>query len=128
MYICHTCHGALKLGRIPAQSKANRMTLDEIPDELKDLNTLEVHIICKRILFMKLVKLPRGKQKGIRGAVVNVPADLGSACNLPPRLPAYTARHAHKRLCTVLPIYSKIQVLPDITSCRLMKDNNQQLI
>ena len=35
----------------------------------------------------------------------------------------YKARHAHKRLCTVLPIYSKIQVLPGITSCRLMKDN-----
>ena len=48
-YTCHTCHGALKLGRIPAQSKANRMTLDE----LKDLNTLELHIICKRILFEK---------------------------------------------------------------------------
>ena len=40
IYICHTCHGTLKLGRIPAQSKANRMALDEIPDELKDLNNL----------------------------------------------------------------------------------------
>ena len=75
-YICHTCHAALKLGGIPAQSKANMITLDEIPDELKDLNTLELHIIYKRILFMKLVKLPRGKQKGIRGAAVNVPANL----------------------------------------------------
>ena len=36
---------------------------------------------------------------------------------------SYKARHAHKRLCTVLPIYSKIQVLPGITSCRLMKYN-----
>ena len=61
---------------------------NEIPDELKDLNNLELHIICKRILFMKLVKLPRGKQKGIKGAAVNVPADLGPACNLLPRLPA----------------------------------------
>ena len=40
----------------------------------------------------------------------------------------YKARHTHKCLCTVLPLYSKIQVLPDITSCRLMKDNNQQLV
>ena len=40
----------------------------------------------------------------------------------------YKVRHAHKRLCTVLPKYNKIQVLPGITSCRLMKDNNQQLI
>ena len=52
------------------------MALGEIPDELKDLNNLELHIICKWILFMKLVKLPRGKQKGIKGAAVNVPADL----------------------------------------------------
>ena len=82
-YICHSCHRTLKLGR-----KANRMELEEIPDELKNLNNLELHIICKRILFMKLVKLPRGKQKGIRGAAVNVPADLGPACTLLPRLPA----------------------------------------
>ena len=88
IYICHTCHAALKSGKIPAQSKANRMALNEIPDELKDLNNLELHIICKRILFMKLVKLPRGKQKGIKGAAVNVPADLGPTCNLLPRLPA----------------------------------------
>ena len=87
-YICHSCHRTLKLGRIPAQSKANRMELEEIPDELKSLNNLELHIICKRILFMKVVKLPRGKQKGIRGAAVNVPADLGPACTLLPRLPA----------------------------------------
>ena len=87
-YICHCYHRTLKLGRIPAQSKANRMELEEIPDQLRDLNNLELHIICKRILFMKLVKLPRGKQKGIRGAAVNVPADLGPACTLLPRLPA----------------------------------------
>ena len=37
---------------------------------------------------MKLVKLPRGKQKGIKGAAVNVPADLRPACNLLPRIPA----------------------------------------
>ena len=30
---------------------------------------------------------------------------------------------SHKHLCMVLSLYSKIQVLPGITSCRLMKDN-----
>ena len=34
------------------------MDLEEIPDELKDLNNLELHTVSKRILFMKLVKLP----------------------------------------------------------------------
>ena len=41
--------------------------------------------------------------------------------------PEYKARHAHKRLYTVLPKYSKIQVLPGITSCRLMKSNKQAI-
>ena len=41
--------------------------------------------------------------------------------------PIYKARHAHKRLYTVLPKYSKIQVLPGITSCRLVKDNKQAI-
>ena len=88
IYICHNCHRTLKSNKVPAQSKANDMDLEEIPDELSDLNNLELHIICKRILFMKLVKLPRGKQKGIKGAAVNVPADLGPACTLLPRIPS----------------------------------------
>ena len=43
------------------------------------------------------------------------------------RVRMYKARHAHKRLYTVLPKYSKIQVLPGITSCRLMKYNTQAI-
>ena len=39
----------------------------------------------------------------------------------------YKARHVHKRSYTVLPKYSKIQVLPGITSCRLVKDNKQAI-
>ena len=39
----------------------------------------------------------------------------------------YKARHAHKRLYMVLPKYSKIQVLPGITSCRWVKDNKQAI-
>ena len=42
-------------------------------------------------------------------------------------LTVYKARHAHKCLYTVLPKYSKIQVLPGITSCRLVKDNKQAI-
>ena len=39
----------------------------------------------------------------------------------------YRHWHAHKCLCMVMPLYSKIQVPPGITSCRLMKDNKQQV-
>ena len=88
IYICHNCHRTLKSGRVPAQSKANGMDLEEVPDELKDLNNMKVHTICKRILFMKLVKLPRGKQKGIKGAAVNVPTDLQTCMQLASQNPS----------------------------------------
>ena len=39
----------------------------------------------------------------------------------------YKARQAHKRFYTVLPKYSKIQVLPGITSCKWVKDNKQAI-
>ena len=128
IYICHTCHAALKLGRIPAQSKANRMALDKILDELKDLNNLELHIICKRILFMKLVKLPRGKQKGIKGAAVNVPADLEPVCNLLPRLPAdaHIVSLKLKRKLEYKQAYLHDTIHPEkvITALHHLKNNN----
>ena len=128
IYICHTCHTALKSGKIPAQSKANRMALDEIPDELKDLNNLELHIICKWILFIKLVKLPRGKQKGIKGAAVNVPADLGPACNLLPRLPtnAHIVSLKLKRKLEYKQAYLHDTIRPEkvITALYYLKNNN----
>ena len=127
-YICHSCHKTLKLNRIPAQSKANMMALDEIPDELKDLNTLEVHMICKRILFMKLVKLPKGQQKGIKGAAVNVPADLGPACTLLPRLPAdaHIVSLKLKRKLEYKHAYLHDTIRPEkvITALHYLKNNN----
>lgn len=60
-YICCTCEGALKAGRMPAQAKANGLELDDIPTELRELTALERHLLTTRIIFMKLVNLPRGK-------------------------------------------------------------------
>ena len=104
------------------------MDLEEIPDELKDLNNLELHTISKRILFMKLVKLPRGKQKGIKGATVNVPADLGPTCKLLPRIPA----EAHiispklKRKLEYRQAYIHDTIRPEkvISALHYLKNNN----
>ena len=53
---------------------------------------------------------------------------IDSMCCVPVLcLSLYKARHAHKHLYMVLPKYSKIQVLPGITSCRLMKYNTQAI-
>ena len=36
---------------------------------------------------MQIKELPAGRQKGVRGPAVNIPADLGPACTLLPRIP-----------------------------------------
>ena len=128
IYICHSCHKTLQSGTLPAQSKANYMSLEKIPDKLKDLNHLELHTICKRILFMKLVKLPRGKQKGIKGAAVNVPADLGPACQLLPRIPtdAHIISLKLKRKLEYKQAYLHDTIRPEkvITALKYLKNNN----
>ena len=88
IWICTTCHNTLKRGRIPAQAKTNNLTLEEVPEQLSDLNPMEVRLISLRIPFMKMVALPCGKQRGIHGPAVNVPTDLHPVCNLLPRLPS----------------------------------------
>ena len=106
------------------------MDLEEIPDELKDLNNLELHTICKRILFMKLVKLPRGKQKGIKGAAVNVPADLGPACCLRPRIPtdAHIISLKLKRKLQYKQAYLHDTIRPEkvIAALQYLKNNNPE--
>ena len=86
-WICMTCDHNLKRGRLPAQAKANKLELEDIPPELLDLNPLEVRLICLRIPFMKMVALPCGKQRAIHGPTVNVPTDLTPVRTLLPRLP-----------------------------------------
>ena len=56
--------------------------------ELSGLNPLELRLLCLRIPFMKMVALPCGKQRGICGPAINVPATLDSDLTLLPRLPS----------------------------------------
>ena len=87
IWICVTCDRALKRGKMPRQAKANKLELDTVPSQLAGLNDVEVRLLSRRIPFMKIVALPRGKQKGIHGPAVNVPTRLDTLCSLLPRLP-----------------------------------------
>ena len=52
-YICDTCHKHLSRTEVSCQAVFNKMSLDPIPDELKDLKKLEKVLISKRIIFKK---------------------------------------------------------------------------
>ncbi len=75
-WICFTCHKHLLKGNVPPQAAINNLWLDDIPEELKTLNALEMHLVSIVQPFMKIVPLPRGAQKGVRGQMVCVPANL----------------------------------------------------
>lgn len=84
-YICYQCNNYLKNSEVPPSSIGNNMSFPDVPDELKNLTQLEQLLISPRIPFMKIRELPRGGQLGIKGNVVNVPADVNKTVRLIPR-------------------------------------------
>ena len=83
-WICHTCLGAIRDGKVPKLSVANGMKWPEKPPEL-DLHQLEERLISLRIPFMQIRELPRGGQYSLKGNVINVPVDIQPTVSCLPR-------------------------------------------
>ena len=65
----------------------NNMHVDEIPRELSSLEKLEQILIAQRIVFEKIVVIPKGQQRKMKGAICNIPVECDQTCNQLPRLP-----------------------------------------
>ena len=93
------------------------------------LNSLEVMLISKRIPFMKLVTLPKGKQIGIHGPAVNVPTNLDAICSILPRIPTETQLIPFKlkRRLQYKGHYMFQSVRPDkiMLALKWLKENNE---
>ncbi|XP_073714001.1 uncharacterized protein [Misgurnus anguillicaudatus] len=85
LWICYTCHRKILRGQLPEESVANNMHLEDIPKELKCLNSLEQHLIALNIPFLKLLCLPRGGQRACHGPVVCIPVNTTNMTNILPR-------------------------------------------
>ena len=86
IYVCKTCHKHLLKGSIPCQAVCNKMALDPIPRELKNLRRLERILISKRILFKKIAIMHgKGEFSKIKGTICNVPIESADVCNILPR-------------------------------------------
>ena len=77
-YICSTCHSKVAKGKIPCQAVYNDISVDEIPVELALLEKLDQIVIAQRIVFEKIIIMPKGQQKKVSGAICNVPVDCES--------------------------------------------------
>ena len=86
-WICKTCHENIRTFKIPTLATVNKLSLHEQPLELSELNMLERHLIAPAILFMKMLILIKGSQKGIHGQVICVKSDLNTVSQCLPRLP-----------------------------------------
>ena len=86
-YSCKTCDLSLKKNKMPTQGESNNLQFDDVPEALQDLCPLEERLISQRLPFMQIASLPRVGQKGIKGAVVNVPTRLDTIAKTLPRMP-----------------------------------------
>lgn len=84
-YICKTCHRKVLQGKLPCQAVVNNMHVDEIPTVFSSLNKLEQILIAQRIVFEKIVVMPKGQQRKIKGAICNVPVECDQTYHLLPR-------------------------------------------
>ena len=86
-YICKTCHAKVLKGKIPCQAVYNDMHVDEVPNELQSLEKLEQILIAQRIVFEKIIVMPKGQQRKVKGAICNVPVECDQTCKILPRPP-----------------------------------------
>ena len=86
-YICKTCHSNAVQGRLPCQAIVNNLYVDDVPSELENLQKLEQIIIAQRIVFQKVIVIPKRQQRKIKGAICNVPVECDQTCNILPRPP-----------------------------------------
>ena len=70
---------------IPAIAVSNKLSLSEFPEDFPKLNKLEKFIIAKRMLFKKVVIMPKGQSPKLKGSICNVPVESKDVCNVLPR-------------------------------------------
>ena len=56
-----------------------------VPEVLSNLNRLERVLISRRILFKKVIIMPKGKFPKLKGSICNVPIDTADMVNVLPR-------------------------------------------
>ena len=86
-YICHTCHVKAMKEKVPCQAVTNKLELCAVPVQLKCLRKLESVLVSQRIMFEKIVVMPKGKQQKIYGTVCNIPVNCDTVCRSLPRPP-----------------------------------------
>ena len=84
-YICNTFHSELIKGKIPCQAVCNKLQIDQTPPGLEELKKLESILVAQRLVFQKIVVLPKGQQRKIKWTICNVSVNCVTVCKSLPR-------------------------------------------
>ena len=68
-------------------SVSSSVVVADVPPELASLEKLEQILVSQRIIFQKIVVMPKGQQRKIRGAICNVPVSCEETCHVLPSPP-----------------------------------------
>ena len=85
IWLCTRCQSSLKRKKILSCALVNIMRVSEVPKELQGLNSLEERLIFHITPFIKLIVLPRGHQRAIRGQVINFSTSMTNTVGQLPR-------------------------------------------
>ena len=90
-FVCNECKSKLDRGKIPSKSHSNKLEIFDIknyPD--LDLTELELNLISKKIIFMKIHRKPKSQMSAIKDRIVCIPIDsetIEQTLQKLPRLP-----------------------------------------
>ncbi|XP_065942484.1 uncharacterized protein [Magallana gigas] len=70
---------------MPSECFMNKLENVEVPNVLRELNSVERHLVSKIIPFKKMMALPKGGQFGVQGPVVCVPSNVSETVESLPR-------------------------------------------
>ena len=78
-YLCIDCKSKLDKGKMPAKCRSNKLEIFDIKDYPDlDLTELELNLISKKIIFMKIHRKPKSQMSAIKDRVVCIPIDSGT--------------------------------------------------
>ena len=75
IFVTHVNQKLIKQGKVPCQAVINNMYVDDTPVELASLEKLEQILIAQIIVFEKIIVMPKGQQRKVKGAICNVPVE-----------------------------------------------------
>ena len=87
-FLCHDCKSKLDKGKTPAKCRSNKLEIFDINDYPDlDLTELELNLISKKIIFMKIHRKPKSQMSAIKDRIVCIPIDSGTIEDTLQKLP-----------------------------------------